>query len=97
MLHIIFAVAAVEHWQELQHVGKGGGGGRGGLEVHMNLMQPGVSKVSFLPIFWTFWAASYGRNKSLPNSFLLLVMKKTHTMTFLQGDCLKQNNSEITG
>jgi hypothetical protein len=44
------------------------GRGEGGQEVHMNLMLPGVSKVIvFLSIFWTFWAASYGRHKSLPN------------------------------
>jgi hypothetical protein len=54
-----------------------GGGGVGGLEVHMNLIPPGVSKVSFFSIFWTFWAAWYGRCKSLPNSnFGFLVMKK---------------------
>jgi hypothetical protein len=53
--------------------------GRGGLEVHMNLMPPRVSKVSFFfSIFWTFWAASYGRNKKEPSkfNFLLLEMKK---------------------
>ncbi len=47
MLHIIFVLVAVKHWQELQHVGKG----RGGLEVHMNLMPPRVSKVNFFPYF----------------------------------------------
>jgi hypothetical protein len=41
---------------------------RGGLEVHMNLMLPRVSKVRFLPIFLTFQGASYGRHKNLPNS-----------------------------
>jgi hypothetical protein len=39
-------MAAVETWQDLQHVGKGGGG----LEVHMNLMPPRVTKVSCFPI-----------------------------------------------
>jgi hypothetical protein len=65
MLLIIFSMGAVEPWQVLQHVGKEGGG----LKVHMNLMPPRVTKVSFFPIFWTFWATSYGRHKSLPNSF----------------------------
>jgi hypothetical protein len=64
MLHIIFSMGAVE---TLAGVATGGEGGGGGLEVHMNLMPPRVSKVSILSIFWTFWAASYGRHKSLPN------------------------------
>ncbi len=64
MLHIIFSTGAVE---TLAGVATGGEGG-GGLEVHMNLMPPRVSKESFFfSIFWTFWAASYGRQKSLPN------------------------------
>ena len=65
MLHIIFSMGAVE---TLAGVATGGEGGGGGLEVHMNLMPPRVSKVSFFSIFWTFWAASYGRQKSLLNS-----------------------------
>ena len=64
MLHIIFSMGAVE---TLAGVATGGEGGGGGLEVHMNLMPPRVSKVSFFSIFWTFWAASYGRHMSLPN------------------------------
>jgi hypothetical protein len=57
-------------------------------------MPPRIPKVSFFPIFWTFWAASNGRHKSLPNSFNVTCNeKKTHTMTFCQGDCLKQINS----
>jgi hypothetical protein len=64
MLHIIFSMGAVE---TLAGVGTYGEGGGGGLEVHMNLMPPGVSKVSFFYIFWTFWVASYRRHKSLPN------------------------------
>jgi hypothetical protein len=35
-----------------------GGERGGGLEVHMNLMPPGVTKISFFSIFWTFRAAS---------------------------------------
>jgi hypothetical protein len=64
MLHIIFSMGAVE---TLAGVATGGEGGGGGLEVHMNLMPPRVSKVSFFSIFWTLWTASYGRHKSLPN------------------------------
>jgi hypothetical protein len=51
MLHIIFSMGAVENLAGVATCGEGGGGG---LEVHMNLMPPGVSKVSFFPIFWTF-------------------------------------------
>ncbi len=64
MLHLIFSMGAVE---TLAGVATGGEGGGGGLEVHMNLMPPRVSKVSFFFIFWTFWAAFYGRHNSLPN------------------------------
>jgi hypothetical protein len=69
MLLIIFAVAAVEPWQELQLVGKGG-------EVRKfigPLFRPECS------IFWTFWAASYGKHRAFQIPFLLLVLKKTHT------------------
>jgi hypothetical protein len=60
-------------------------GGGGGLEVYMNLMPPRIPKVNFFPIFWTFWAASNGRHKSLPNSFYVTCNeKKTHTMTFFK-------------
>jgi hypothetical protein len=45
MLHIIFVVAAVETLSGVATCGEGGPGGR--LEVHLNLMPPGVSKVSF--------------------------------------------------
>ncbi len=48
MLHINFAVAAVKTLAGFATCGEGG---RGGLEVHMNLMPPGVSKVGFFPIF----------------------------------------------
>ncbi len=50
MLHIIFAVVAVE---TMPGVATGGERG-GGLEVHINLMPPGVTKISFFSIFWTF-------------------------------------------
>ncbi len=69
MLHIIFSMGAVETLAGVTTCGEGGGGG---LEVHMNLILPGVSKVSFFSIFWTFWAASSGRHKSLPNCFCYL-------------------------
>jgi hypothetical protein len=58
LLHIIFAVAAEKTLVGVATCGERGGG----LEVHMNLMPPGVSKVSLFPIFWTFRAASYGRH-----------------------------------
>jgi hypothetical protein len=48
MLHIIFSMGAVE---TLAGVATGGEGGGGGLEVHMNLMPPRVSKVSFFSLF----------------------------------------------
>jgi hypothetical protein len=55
MLHIIFAAAAVEILP-----GVVTGRERGGvLEVHMNLMPPGINKISFFSIFWTFRAASF--------------------------------------
>jgi hypothetical protein len=47
MLHIIFSMGAVE---TLAGVATGGEGG-GGLEVHMNLMPPRVSKVSPFSLF----------------------------------------------
>jgi hypothetical protein len=54
MLHIIFDAAAVEI---LPGVATGRERG-GGLEVHMNLMPPRVTKISLFSIFWTFRAAS---------------------------------------
>ncbi len=47
MLHVIFSMGAVETLAGVATCGEGGEG----LEVHMNLMPPGVSKVSFFPIF----------------------------------------------
>ncbi len=58
MLQIIIAVAAVENLTGVCNMW--GRGGRAG--VHMNLMPPGVSKVSFFPIFSTFQAASSRRH-----------------------------------
>ncbi len=46
--------------------GKGGGGAS--LEVHMNLMPPGVSKVSFFLHILDLPGGFYGRHRSLPNS-----------------------------
>ncbi len=61
MLHIIFSMGAV--WQVLQQVGKGGG--RAGSSYELDAAQSIQSKFFFH--IWTFWAASYGRHKSLPN------------------------------
>jgi hypothetical protein len=48
----------------------------GGLEVHMNLMLPGVSKVSFFPYFGpSGWLLMKGI-RAFPIPFLLRVMKK---------------------
>jgi hypothetical protein len=55
-LHIIFYAVAIKN---LAGVATGGGGGGGGLEVHMNLMPPGVAKIGFFSLFWTFRAASH--------------------------------------
>jgi hypothetical protein len=52
--YIMFAAAAVE---SLPGVATGGERG-GGLEVHIDLMPPGVIKISFFSIFLTFRAAS---------------------------------------
>ncbi len=54
MHHINFSVPVAE---TLPGVATGGER-EGGLEVHMNLMPPGVTKISFFSIFWTFRAAS---------------------------------------
>ncbi len=84
ILHISFAVAAVETLAGVATCGEGEGGG--GLEVHMNLMLPEVSKVIFF------------HNLDLPGGpggflwkaqepskflFLILVMKKyTYNVIF---------------
>jgi hypothetical protein len=47
ILHISFAVAVVETLAGVATCGEGGGG----MEVHMNLILPGVSKVTFSPYF----------------------------------------------
>ena len=64
MLHIIFSIGAVETLAGVATCGERGGG----LEVHMNLMPPRVSKVSPFSLFWIIQAASCGRHDSLPNS-----------------------------
>jgi hypothetical protein len=75
MLHTFhFCYGTVETLAGVATCGEGGGG----LEVYMNLMPPRVSKASFFSIFWTFWAASYGRHKSLPNSIFLTCNEKRH-------------------
>jgi hypothetical protein len=55
MLHITFYAVAIKI---LAGVATGGGGGEE-LEVHMNLMLPGVIKIGFFSLFWTFRAASH--------------------------------------
>ncbi len=92
MLHIIFSMGAVETLAGVATCGEGGGGG---LEVHMNLMPPWVSKVSFfLPYFGPSRRLLMEgiRAFQIPY-FVTCNEKKTHTMQILQGDCIKQNNS----
>ena len=57
MLHIIFIIFTAAAVESLPGVATGRERGVG-LEVHMNLMPPGVTKISFFSIFWTFLAAS---------------------------------------
>jgi hypothetical protein len=55
MLHITFTAVAIKTL-----VGVATGGGEGGeQEVHLNLMPPGVTKICFFYLFWTFRAASH--------------------------------------
>jgi hypothetical protein len=54
--------------ETLVGVETGGGGGRGVQEVKIDLMPPGVPKVSIFPLFRIFQAASCGRPQSLPSS-----------------------------
>ncbi len=64
MLHIFFSMGAVE---TLAGVATGGeGGGLAGSSYELDAAQSIQSKL--FCIFWTFWAASYRRHKSLPNS-----------------------------
>jgi hypothetical protein len=63
-LQKIFCCVAVE---TLVGVKTGGGGG-GAQEVKIDLMPPGVPKVSNFSLFWIFRAASCGRPQSLPRS-----------------------------
>jgi hypothetical protein len=54
-------------------VGKGGGG----LEVHMNLMPPGVSKVSLFPIYFGPSGRLHMEGiRAFQRPFLFLIMKK---------------------
>jgi hypothetical protein len=52
----MFAAAAVETLPGVA-TGRERGGGVG-LEVHINLMPPGVTKISLFSIFWTIRVAS---------------------------------------
>jgi len=65
MFHIIFVLVAVKTLEGVATCGLGEG--RAGSSYELDAAQS-LSKVSFFLIFWTFWAASYGRHKSLPNS-----------------------------
>ncbi len=65
MLHIIFPMGAVETLAGVATCGEGGG--RAGSSYELDAAQNIQSKL--FSIFWTFWAASYRRHKSLPNSF----------------------------
>ncbi len=53
--HNFYAVAI----KTLAGIATGGGGGGGELEVHLNLMPPGVAIIGFFSLFWTFRAASH--------------------------------------
>ncbi len=64
-LQKIFCCVAVE---TLVGVETGGGGARGAQEVKIDLMPPGVPKVSNFSLFRIFRAASCGRPQSLPRS-----------------------------
>jgi hypothetical protein len=58
------AVWLQKPWWELKQVGVEGGA----QEVKIDLMPPGVPKVSNFSLFWIFRAASCGRPQSLPRS-----------------------------
>jgi hypothetical protein len=53
------------------------GGGRAGSSYELDAAQNTQSKF-FSYIFWTFWAASNGRHKSLSNSFYVTCNEKRH-------------------
>ncbi len=70
-------------WQKLQHVRGRRAGSTYELDAARSMQSKFFPNILDLP-----------KHKSLPNSILCyFVMKKTHTMTFLQGDCSKQINS----
>jgi hypothetical protein len=64
MLYINFVLVAVKTLAGVATCGVGEG--RVGSSYELDAAQSIQSK--FFSIFWTFWAASYGRHKSLPNS-----------------------------
>ncbi len=72
-------------------MGKGGGG----REVHMNLMLPGVSKVIFFsPYFGPSGRLLMEGIRAFQIPFFDTCNGKRHIqLHFLEGDCLKQNNS----
>jgi hypothetical protein len=79
--------------ETLAGVATGGeGGGRAGSSYELDAAQSIQSKL-FSPYFGPSGRLLMEGIRAFQIVFLLLVMKKTHTMTFLQGDCLKQNNS----
>ncbi len=72
MLHIIFVLVAVKTLAGAATCGLGEG--RAGSLYELDAAQNMQSK--FFSIFWTFWAASYGRHKSLPNSIFVTCNEK---------------------
>ena len=54
ILHIIFDAVVIKTLAGSCNRRRGGQ-----LEVHMNLMPPGVTKTGFFSFFWTFRAASH--------------------------------------
>jgi hypothetical protein len=71
MLHIIFVLVAVKTLGGVATCGEGEG--RAGSSYELDAAQ----SIPY-PIFWTFWAASYGRHKSLPNSIFCYLNEKIH-------------------
>jgi hypothetical protein len=57
-LHIIFYEVAIKTLAGVA-TGGGGGGGAGGSYELDNLMPPGVAKIGFFFLFWTFRVASH--------------------------------------
>ncbi len=71
MLHKIFSMGAVETLAGVATCGEGGGG-RAGSSYELDAAHSIQSKL--FSIFWTFWAASYRRHKSLPNSIFCYLL-----------------------